>query len=72
MILHDITNDAKLVKVAPAAFSAKVLLHGDLHVADVVAIPKWIQEGVGKPHRQHVLQRGQRRYSEYIDTKATR
>lgn len=33
----------------------EILLEGDLHVADVVAVPPGAKHGVGKAHDQHVL-----------------
>ena len=34
VVLHDITDDAKLVKVAPAPLRANVLLEADLDIGD--------------------------------------
>ena len=55
VILHDISDDAKLVEVSPPPLCAKRLLEGDLHVADVLVIPDGPQERVGESQHQHVL-----------------
>ena len=55
VVLHDVADDAELVKVAAAALRAERLLEADLHVADVVPVPGRSEEGVGKAHHQHVL-----------------
>ena len=55
MILHDITYDAKLIKVATTALSPKWLFECYLHIADVVVIPRGAKESVGKSQDQHVL-----------------
>lgn len=44
VVLHDIADDAKFVKVAAAAVGAKGLLEADLHVGDEVAVPRRRQE----------------------------
>ena len=48
VILHDISDDAKLIKVSPAALCAKGFLEADLHIGDEVPVPRWGQELVGK------------------------
>lgn len=48
VILHDITDDAKLIKVPSAALCAKGLLEADLHVGDEVSVPRGRQELIGK------------------------
>ena len=55
MVLHDITDDAELIEVAPSPFGAKRLLEGDLDVGNVVMIPGGPKERVGKTQDQHVL-----------------
>ena len=55
MVLHDIPDNAKLVKVTAPSFGAKRLLERDLDVADVLIIPNGAQEGVCKAQHQHVL-----------------
>lgn len=49
VVLHDVPDDAELVKVAPAALRAEGLLEADLDVGDRVAAPGGRQELVGKP-----------------------
>lgn len=55
MVLHDITNDTELVKVAPATLGTKGLLEGDLDVVDVVSVPRGAEERVAKSKNQNVL-----------------
>ena len=55
VVLHDVANDAKLIKVAAAALSAKRLLEGDLNVGDVVQVPGRPQECICKSqHLCHI------------------
>lgn len=49
VILHDISDDPKLVKVAASAVGAERLLEADLHIGDEVAVPCGRQKLVGKP-----------------------
>jgi hypothetical protein len=55
VILHHISDDAKLVEVPPPAFRAEGLFERDLHIADVLVVPNGAQECVGKAQHQHVL-----------------
>lgn len=55
MVLHDISDNAKLVKVASTALGAKRLLEGDLHIVDVVSVPGSTKEGVAEAHDENVL-----------------
>ena len=55
MILHNITDDAKLVEVTAASFSAEWLLECDLHVVDVVAVPGCAEERVAESEDEQVL-----------------
>lgn len=55
MVLHDITDDAELVKVPTSAFGTKRLLEGDLDVVDVIAVPGCSQELVTESQNQQVL-----------------
>ena len=48
VILHDIPDDAKLIKVPSAALCAKGLLEANLHIGDEVSVPCGRQELVGK------------------------
>eukprot|EP00955_Chlamydomonas_euryale_P079968 363362-Chlamydomonas_euryale.AAC.16 len=42
VVLHDVADNAVLVKVAAATLRTEVLLEDDLHVVDIVAIPATI------------------------------
>ena len=55
MVLHHVAQrpDA-LVEPAPP-FDAELLGHGDLHAAHVVAVPDRLEERVGEPEHQQVL-----------------
>jgi hypothetical protein len=55
VVLHDISNDAKLIKVTASALSAERLLEGDLDVVDVVAVPGSAEERVTEAKDQDVL-----------------
>lgn len=55
VVLHDITNDAKLVEISAAALGAKRLLEGDLNIVDVVTVPGSAEERVTKTQNQNVL-----------------
>ena len=52
MILHHITDDSKLVKVAATTLSAKRLLECYRYIGYVVAVPDWLEDGVGEPVRR--------------------
>jgi hypothetical protein len=54
-ILHDISNDAKLVEVSSSSFSAKRLFEDDLDVINVMAVPSSIEERVSEPQNQQIL-----------------
>jgi hypothetical protein len=54
-VLHDVADDAKLVKVAPAALGAKGLLEGELDVADKVFVEGRVDEDVAEADDEHVL-----------------
>lgn len=49
MVLHDITDYPKLVKVAATPHCAKRLLEGDGHRGDAVPVPQRLEDGVSKP-----------------------
>jgi hypothetical protein len=38
-VLHDITDNAKLIKVTASSFSAKWLLEDDLNIIDALTVP---------------------------------
>ena len=40
-----------------ASIHAEGLGHGDLDIADVLTVPDWLEEGIGKPRVEHVLGR---------------
>lgn len=48
-ILHDITDDAKLVKVATATLCAEWLFESNLDVINVMSVPGSPKEFVAKP-----------------------
>ena len=49
MVLHHITNNTKLIKVATSSLSAKRLLEGDNDIVYTVTIPERLEDGVSKP-----------------------
>jgi len=55
MVLHDITNDAKLIKVSATSLGAEWLLERDLNVVNVVAVPVGTHELVAESHDENVL-----------------
>jgi hypothetical protein len=55
MVLHNISDDTKLVKVTTTALGTERLLEGDLDVVDVVSVPGGAKELVTKPQDQNVL-----------------
>mmetsp|Transcript_1197 Transcript_1197/g.3360 ORF Transcript_1197/g.3360 Transcript_1197/m.3360 type:complete len:441 (+) Transcript_1197:13-1335(+) len=55
MVLHDVADDADVVKVACAALDSEIFLEGDLDALDVVAVPDGLENGVGKPESHEVL-----------------
>lgn len=54
-VLHNITDDTKLVKVSSTALSSERLLEGDLDVVDVVPVPGCAEELVTEPENEDVL-----------------
>ena len=46
-----------MIVEAASAFDTEAFGHGDLHAADVVAVPQRLQHGVGEPQMQDVLHR---------------
>src|SRR5688572_32333784 len=57
MILHYVTDRSQLLIQTAAAFDTEGLRHGELHAPDVLAIPKRLEEGVGKTEVEQVLHR---------------
>jgi hypothetical protein len=55
MVLHDVADNAELVKVAASALGAKWLLECDLHIVNVMAVPGGAKEGVSKTKDENVL-----------------
>lgn len=54
-VLHDITNDTELVKVAATALSTEWLLECDLNVIDVVTVPGSTEEFVSESENQQIF-----------------
>jgi hypothetical protein len=52
VVLHDIADDPKLVKVSAPALRPKGLLEANLNIGDEVAVPCGVQKLVGKPALQ--------------------
>ena len=55
MILHDVPDDAELVKVAATALRAEGLLERDLHHGDVLAVPRGTEDPVTEAQGHQVL-----------------
>ena len=53
MVLHDVTDDAKLVEVASSALGAEGFLEGDRDVSDVVPVPDRLERGISKPAKKN-------------------
>src|SRR5207244_11756781 len=58
--LHDVignhvTQGAGCIVVAAAGFDPDGFSYGDLHMIDVAAVPNWLEDSIGKPERQNVL-----------------
>jgi len=54
-VLHNITDDTKLVKVTTSALGTEWLLEGDLDVVNVVAVPGGAEELVAEAEDEDVL-----------------
>src|SRR4029077_18077934 len=57
MILNHVADSARSIVESPPALDSEVFCHGDLHALDMVAIPKRLQERVGKTEEKHVVHR---------------
>src|SRR5215510_12877195 len=57
MILHDVANGSRLIVEGPSALDADILSHRNLHVFDIVAIPKRLEKRVCESEVQQVLNR---------------
>ena len=55
MVLHDVSDDAKLIKVPATALRAERLLEDNLHVCNVLVVPAGGDEAICEAHDQHVL-----------------
>ena len=55
VVLYDITDGARFLVKLAASLHTKRFGHVDLHAVYVVAIPDRLQEGVGEPEEQKVL-----------------
>jgi len=55
MILHDIANDADIVKVPSSSLCTERFLESDLDVGDVLTIPSGAEEGVCKTQYKDIL-----------------
>lgn len=51
MILHYISDDAKLVKIATTALSTKWFLENYLNRRYVKSVPRWAKYGISKPKK---------------------
>ena len=54
-VLHDITDDPKLVKVSTASLGAEGLLEGDLNVGDEGLVEGGVEHDVGEAKNEKVL-----------------
>ena len=55
MVLHHVAQRAGLLVVAGARADAFLLGHGDLHVVDVLLVEQRLEDAVGEPEHQDVL-----------------
>lgn len=54
-VLHDVSDDSKLVKVSTSSFCSKRLLEGDLDVSDLMFVERLIDEEVAEAKDKDVL-----------------
>src|SRR6266436_361247 len=57
MILNHVADSARSIVESAPALNSKVFCHGDLHAFDMLAIPKRLQERVGKTEEEQVVHR---------------
>ena len=57
MVLHHISQSARLFVIGAPVADAEVFAHRDLHVVDVTAIPDRFEDAVGKTEDHDVLDR---------------
>ena len=55
VVLHHVAQRARLFVVAGARADAFLLGHGDLHVVDVLLVEQRLEDAVGEPEHQDVL-----------------
>ena len=55
MVLYHVAQCASLLVERAAAFDAKGFSHGDLHVVNVVTFPDRLEDAVGEPEDQEIL-----------------
>ena len=55
VVLHDVAQRAGLLVVRTATLDADLLGHGDLHMVDVLAVPQRLEDPVGEPEHEQVL-----------------
>ena len=55
VVLEDVAGSARMLVEAAASLHTERLGHGDLHVIDPAAIPDRLEDRVGEPQREHVL-----------------
>ena len=55
MVLYHIAHGTCLVVELPATRHAYGFGHCDLHIVDVLVVPKRLKKGIGKAQRQQVL-----------------
>src|SRR5215475_4644480 len=55
MVLDHIANRADLIVEGAAPLHAEVLGHRDLHAADELASPERLEERIGEPEKDHIL-----------------
>ena len=55
MVLHDISNDSNIVKVAATSFCAEWLFESDLHVCNVLTTPRCAEEGICEPEDEEIF-----------------
>src|SRR6266404_4735101 len=57
MVLHDVAYGAHLLVEGAASLNAKILRHGYLHTLDMRAVPERFEQFIGKPEKQHAMNR---------------
>ena len=57
MVLEHVPHDARFLVVLAPLLDADALRGGDLHVVHVLAVPERLEDRVGEPEHQEVLDR---------------